>query len=132
MRQPYQVIVIPYHKNLYAVLQRKSGHWQWVSGGGEDNETPLETAQREVKEEIGIEKDIVELKSLAYIPSQNIGHWKDKNILIPEYSFAVETDSFNLSISDEHIRYEWLTYEQALERLEWGSNKEALRELNLA
>ena len=41
----------------YAIFKRSEttgGFWQAISGGGEDDETPLETAKRECLEEAGI------------------------------------------------------------------------------
>ena len=51
MRAPYQTLTILYkekdNKILYAIFYRSSHPiWQFVSGGGEDNETPLETVVR--------------------------------------------------------------------------------------
>ena len=56
MRAPYQTLTILYKekntKILYGIFYRNSHPiWQFVSGGGEDNETPLETVVREIMEE---------------------------------------------------------------------------------
>jgi len=38
----------------YLLMRRENfGVWQWVAGGGEDDETPLEAARRELEEETG-------------------------------------------------------------------------------
>ena len=62
MRAPYQTLTILYkeknNKILYAIFYRSSHPiWQFVSGGGEDNETPLETVVREIMEETSIVVD---------------------------------------------------------------------------
>jgi len=59
MREPFQILVLPYKKTTsvleYAILRRSDAkYWQFVAGGGEDKEKPLETAKRETEEEIGI------------------------------------------------------------------------------
>jgi len=61
-RAPFQVSVLPYTKGpeekpLYAVFRRPQddgGYWQFIAGGGEQAETPLETGKREASEEAGI------------------------------------------------------------------------------
>ena len=56
MRSPFQILVIPFKKNInqikVAIFKRKNSlNWQFIAGGGEDNETPLEAAKRESHEE---------------------------------------------------------------------------------
>lgn len=56
MRAPFQVLVFPYQilneQPRYLIGQRSdNGAWQAISGGGEDNESILEAAKRELKEE---------------------------------------------------------------------------------
>ena len=36
----------------------------------------------------------------------------------------------HLNVSDEHLDCDWLSYEEAMARLTWDSNKTALYELN--
>lgn len=47
-----QVLVIPYKmingKAEYCIFKRSDAlYWQFIAGGGEDKETPLEAAKRE-------------------------------------------------------------------------------------
>ena len=49
--------------------------------------------------------------------------------VIPEYSFAFECDS-ELTLSNEHTEYKWLTYNEARKLLKWDSNKVAMYEIN--
>lgn len=46
MRAPFQILAIPYRfvnqVPVYCVFHRTdSGEWQFIAGGGENNETPL-------------------------------------------------------------------------------------------
>ena len=49
-RAPFQVLVLPFRHNQggqleYAVFRRRDeGYWQFIAGGGENNEKPIETA----------------------------------------------------------------------------------------
>lgn len=58
MRAPFQILAIPYkYKNgipIYCILHRSDyGQWQFIAGGGENNETPEEAAKREIIESLG-------------------------------------------------------------------------------
>lgn len=139
MRAPFQVLVFPFINEkggyLYAIFKRKDFEfWQGISGGGEDNETPPETAKRESFEEaqIGKESKYIQLDSMATIPVANIHNhkWDEGILVLPEYSFGVEVFSKDLKIEKEHSDYQWLTYEEAKELLKYDSSKSALWELN--
>ena len=135
-RAPFQVLVIPFRRSpdlRFCVLQRAdSGHWQWIAGGGEDAETPLEAAQREVAEEVGLVSiQLRPLASRAFVPVDNFAarcDWPASISEIPEHAFAFETGA-DPCLSTEHTDFAWLDYETAFELLRWDSNRSALWEL---
>lgn len=140
MRAAFQILSIPYRiiddSPFYCVFHRADfDQWQFIAGGGEDNETPLEAAKRETFEEGGVRSDKwVELKSLSYIPVAVISekhrrHWSKDTYIIPEYTFAFECKE-NIKLSYEHTECVWLTYHEAARKLKWDSNRTALYELN--
>lgn len=138
MREPYQIISIPYRivndTTLFCIFRRTNGdYWQFIADGGENNEKPIDTALREIKEETGVTAEkVTELKSVAFVPAEVVAenmrtHW-DKNIfVIPEYSFAFECD-LEPFLLNEHTEYKWLTYDEARKLLKWDSNKVAMYE----
>lgn len=138
MRAPFQILAIPYRSGAepaYCVLHRSDlDQWQFVAGGGEDDETPLEAAVREISEETGIKTDgVIQLTSMAYVPANVISerhrqYWAKNIYVLPEYHFAFECVS-ELKLSNEHIGCEWLSFDDAMARLTWDSNKTALYEL---
>lgn len=141
MRAPYQILTILYKKNekkiLYGIFYRNSHPiWQFVSGGGEDNETPVETAIREISEETSMivtKEEIEQLDSKATIPVVNITGeytWGAEVYVVPEYTFAVNAKNFDIKLSSEHKEYKWAEYDEAMEMLRYDSNKTALWELN--
>ena len=73
MRAPFQILAIPYKiidgLPLYCVFHRADfDQWQFIAGGGEDDEMPLQAAIREIYEEACINADnILELKAMCYI-----------------------------------------------------------------
>ena len=142
MRLPYQTLTILYKKSnnkiLYAIFYRNSHPiWQFISGGGENNENPIKTVIREIKEETSLtieRKRVKQLDSRTTIPVLNItGNytWGSKVYVIPEYTFAVEILSDdNIRLSSEHKEYKWVEYDEAMNKLKYDSNKTALWELN--
>lgn len=139
MREPYQILSIPYRivndTTLFCIFRRTNGdYWQFIIGGGEDNEKPIQAALREIKEETSVTAEkLTELKSVAFVPAEIVKenmrtHW-DKNIfVIPEYSFAFECNA-DPTISHEHSEYQWLPYNDARKLLKWDSNKVAMYEI---
>ncbi len=140
MRAPFQILVIPYRSigiaREFAVLKRSDdGSWQFVSGGGEDEETPVQAAGREVLEETGFESDspLIALDSMSSIPKNCFAaaeSWGAGVFVVPEHCFAVNVGNSKLVLSKEHIDLRWLPYAQASELLKWDSNQTALWELN--
>ena len=138
MRAPFQILAVPYRfikgELCFCVFRRAdSDIWQFIAGGGENNEKPSDAALREIKEETGVTAEkLTELKSVAFVPAEIVtetmrAHW-DKNIfVIPEYSFAFECNA-DPTISREHSEYQWLPYDVARKLLKWDSNKVAMYE----
>ena len=141
MRAPFQILAIPFRKISSKEMEFCVFHcsdlnqWQFVAGGGENDETPTEAAAREISEETGIKtNNIIKLTSMAYIPANVISerhrkYWTKDTYVIPEYHFAFECVS-DITLSNEHIRCDWLSYEDTMARLTWDSNKTALYELH--
>ena len=139
MRAPFQILAIPYRgegEYQFCILRRADmDQWQFVAGGGEDDETPVEAALREIREETGVlATSILPLTAMAYVPAAVIAekhrkHWPKDTYVLPEYAFGFACDA-NICLSHEHISREWLSYDEAMRRLTWDSNRTALYELN--
>jgi dATP pyrophosphohydrolase len=138
-RAPFQVLVLPYRQRStdiqYAIFRRAdSGVWQGIAGGGEDHETPRDAAVREMQEEAGITTGrLLELDAVGTVPVEHFREryaWDPALRQIPEYAFGVALDQSEVSLSLEHVEVAWLTFEEALARLRWESNRVALRELH--
>lgn len=141
MRAPLQVLVILYKKEKYEILygiglRSTRNIWQFVAGGGEDKETPIEAAVRELREETSInikKEDLIVLDSKATIPVVSVTGtytWGKDVFVVPEYAFAVNATNFQIKLSNEHTKFKWLEYDKAMEILTYDSNKTALWELN--
>ena len=142
MRQPHQILAFPYKKDdkgnyLYGIFCRneKTERWQGIAGGVEDGETFLEACKREANEEAGISYNapVFELKSISSMPVTNVVKeflWGEDVYLIYEHCFGIDATNESILLSHEHIKMEWLTFEDAYKRLTWDSNRNALWELN--
>lgn len=141
-RAPYNTFIIPFIKEnddvKYCVMLRSDmeNGWQFIAGGGEDAELPIEGARREMVEESGISEDhaLIQLKTFGYVPSFYFSQkaqsaWGNETFVIPNFAFAVEVYDYNITLSDEHTEYRWLNYNEAIEILKFDSNKTALWEL---
>ena len=140
MRAPFQILGIPYRiidsVPQYCILKCKDAeYWQFVAGGGEDNETPIMAAEREIFEETGIEaSNIIKLTSMCYVPANCIAEirrerWTDYTYVLPEYAFVFKCNQ-EIILSKEHLDFLWVGYEEAVKLLKFDSNKTALYELN--
>jgi dATP pyrophosphohydrolase len=99
------------------------GIWQVITGTTEGEETALETAIRETKEEIGLNPDRV--WTIPYItnfftPKTNSIHSS------PVFGMLVNPDD-EIILSEEHDKYEWLHLDLALEKLVLPSHREATK-----
>lgn len=138
MRAPFQILVILFRRTPggpeFAVLKRSdAGYWQFVAGGGEDGEAPVQAARRETKEEVGISGDMTPLDSLSTVPKEcfAVADSRGEDVyVIPQYCFAVDVGACEISLSWEHTECRWVPHEEACSLLEWESNRNALWELN--
>ncbi|MCE0494978.1 NUDIX hydrolase [Vibrio salinus] len=137
MRAPFQVLVFPYHivddEVRFLIGRRKdNGLWQAVSGGGEDNESLLDAAKRELMEETQLTGcHWQQLDAMCMLPKifyAGNEHWAEHPFVIPEYAFSVQV-SGNPRLSSEHTGFRWCDFQEASELLEYDSNKIALWEL---
>lgn len=75
MRAPFQILVILFRRTPggpeFAVLKRSDTHyWQFVAGGGEDEETPIQAAERETQKEVAVSGEMMRLDSLSTVPKE--------------------------------------------------------------
>ena len=111
-------------KNLFLLLHYPSGHWDFVKGKMEKDETTHETAIRETKEETGI-TDIVFAENFEEWIEYNFkyqGELVQKKVVF----FLAETKTKEIKISHEHSGYIWMDYNASMEKTTFDNAKTVL------
>jgi len=128
MPQEFSAGVVVFRKEdsrrIYLLLHYEEGHWDFPKGHIEKGESEEQAARRECVEETGI-------KELALVPNflEKIEYFykRDGKTFHKQVVFLLaETETPDVKISWEHVGFEWLPYEKALERLTFKNAKEVL------
>ncbi|MBW2984716.1 NUDIX domain-containing protein [Candidatus Woesearchaeota archaeon] len=112
----------------YLILHYEAKHWDFPKGNVEAGEEEKATVKREVEEETGI-------KEINFVEGfeEKISYFykKEGQTIYKEVVFYLaETKEKEVKLSFEHIGYEWLDYEKALERLTFKNAKQILEKAN--
>ncbi|MBT8243357.1 MAG: NUDIX domain-containing protein [Nitrosopumilus sp.] len=111
-------------KNLFLLLHYPSGHWDFVKGKMEKDESIKETAIRETKEETGI-TDIKFLENFEEWIEYNFqyqGELVHKKVVF----FLAETNTKDVKISHEHLDYTWMDYNTSMEKTTFDNARTVL------
>ncbi|XOC34060.1 dihydroneopterin triphosphate diphosphatase [Haemophilus influenzae] len=132
------VLVVIYAKNTNRVLmlqrQDDPDFWQSVTGTIESDETPKNTAIRELWEEVWLEisenstalfdcKESIEFEifpHFRYKYAPNVTHCR-------EYWFLLAMEQEFEPVLSEHLAYQWVSPEQAIQMTKSSNNAEAIR-----
>ena len=115
-------------KNEFLLLNYPQGHWDFIKGKIEQNETPYETALRETKEETGI-SNIKFINGFEESVEYNF-KFKNENIHKIVVFFLAKTDEKKIRLSHEHNDYLWLEYNDALKMTTFANAKNVLSKAN--
>jgi 8-oxo-dGTP pyrophosphatase MutT (NUDIX family) len=127
-------------KIKYLLLKYPGGHWGFIKGHGEKNETDEETLCREAQEETGI----IDLKISAGFLGQEKYFYRAKNeekekrikagrgwlIFKKVLYYLAQTEQLQISLSQEHRNYVWMIYSQAYNRVSNLNSKKVLEKAN--
>ena len=110
----------------FLLMKSPRGDWNFVKGRREKGETDYDTLRREIREETGISKFVV----LDYLGDINYIFLKMGVEIEKVVKFYhVSTYNYQVIISQEHVDYVWLEYEQARERLTFWQSKDILKKV---
>ncbi|MBX4192514.1 NUDIX domain-containing protein [Candidatus Parcubacteria bacterium] len=131
MKQAAGGVIIGPEKKVVLVEQHGNS-WSFPKGGVEEGETLLAAAQREIKEETGIE-DAMLIDELGSYERKSIG--KDGQGETDEWGsrkrtfFLFTTETTDLKAQDSEVtQIKWVTLDEAYELLTHPKDKEFLAE----
>lgn len=135
-KHPVSVLVIIHTPALDILVLERAAHpgfWQSVTGSREENEALIDTAQREVLEETGIEAETGMFVNWAMTNTYEIfSEWRHR------YAPGVTQNTehvFSLQVPQpidittapaEHRNWQWLPWQQAAELCFSWSNRDAI------
>lgn len=118
----------------FLILHYNSGHWDFPKGHVEKGETEEQTLTREVFEETGIQDlEIVSgfRKSIYYSYRPGKEERFNKNrarfVFKKVVFYVAKTESLEVSISQEHKGFEWMGFEEAMQKITHGEGKDLLK-----
>jgi bis(5'-nucleosidyl)-tetraphosphatase len=119
------VVVLPNTEPKYLLLHYEAGHWDFVKGNVEPNESEKDTVIRELQEETGIvdARFIDGFKEKIEYFYRRQGATIHKQVIF----FLIETHTEAVKLSYEHVGYVWLDYQNAMERLTFKNAKDVLQ-----
>ena len=109
----------------YLLLHYEAGHWDFVKGNVEPNESEKDTVIRELQEETGIggAQFIEGFKEKIEYFYRRQGATIHKEVIF----FLIETHTEKVELSYEHVGYTWLDYQNAMKRLTFKNAKDVLQ-----
>jgi len=112
----------------YLVLHYELGHWDFIKGRIENDESLKQAVIRETKEETNID----DLKFVDRFEEKIEYFFKrdSKTFFKTVIFFLAETKTKEIKLSDEHIDFKWLDYEEALKQLTFNNAKNILEKAN--
>jgi len=107
---------------VLVIKQARNGNWSFPKGHVENDETEIETAIREVKEEVGI--SVTPLDGFREVISYN----PRANIFKEVVYFVSESKNPSVKIQKEEVSdYKWVRPNHALRTLTFKNDKEVLK-----
>ena len=116
------------NKNEFLLLNYPQGHWDFVKGKIEKNETLHEAALRETREETGISN--IEFFDGFEESVEYDFRFKKEDIHKKVIFFLAKTNEKNIKLSHEHNDYIWLEYDDALKKTTFENAKNVLIKAN--
>ena len=112
----------------FLLLNYPSGHWDLVKGHIENDEDPKDTAIRESKEETGI----TDIKFIDGFKEEieYYFQYNNENIHKKVIFFLSETKQNKIVLSDEHLDFIWLDFDDAMKKITFETAKSVVKKAN--
>ncbi len=110
---------------LYLILKHKAGHWAFPKGHVENNETEVETALREIKEETSLIVTIDD--GFKVINEYQPTRYSIKEVVY----FMARSDTDKVFVQQAEIdNYRWCLYDEAIDLITYENDKKVLLKAN--
>ena len=121
--------IIPYKDGKFLLLhypsmkENEKGHWGFPKGHVEEGEREIDTAKREMKEETGLDVDIVFgfKDEISYFYKFQ-GKLHKKTVIF----FIGIPKSTDVKLSYEHDAFKWVSYEEAKKLITFENERKVL------
>ena len=124
----------------FLLLQYRGGHWGFVKGHIEKNETDEETLRREAREEA----NLIDLEILPKFSTSEVYYYQAKEeeaqkrklanrgtrIFKKVAYYLAKTNQIEIKFSHEHKNFVWLPYDEAFARTTNANSKKVLEKAN--
>lgn len=109
---------------MFLLMHYLGGHWDFVKGHIEEDETLQETALRELTEETGIQHAMIlpNFEEKIYYSYYHEGQKQEKEVIF----MIAETDEKDVTLSHEHQGHKWLNYKDSLKALTFDNAQNVL------
>ena len=107
----------------FLLVHQSNGHHSFPKGHMEENETEIETALREIKEETNLDVDIDSnfRVSISYL-------MESKGVMKESVYFVATPTTFDLINQEGEItECSWNSYDEAIQKIEFDDTKEILK-----
>lgn len=118
----YGCVIIENNKIL--LIKHQKGHWGFPKGHMEKDETPMQTAIREVKEETNIDVEILSKKEYTEIYTTQEG--VNRKVVF----FIAKKIGGKLKPQESEVEIvKWFNFEEAMQTLTYEEAKQTLKEV---
>ena len=116
------------NEKKFLLLKYPSGHWDFVKGKMEKNETEHQTATRETAEETAItDLQFVDgFKQVIEYEFEHEGTPIHKQVIF----FLAQTKTDKIKLSHEHLEYIWMSLDDALKQVTFVNARKVLTNAN--
>ena len=108
--------------NRVLLVKHQKGHWGFPKGHVEKNETEMETAIREVKEETNLDVKIVD--NTRFVEEYITDKGNEKEVV---YFYAKKVGGEIKSQEEEVSETKWFSFEEARQVITYKESKETFR-----
>lgn len=131
MKQEYSAGVVVYYpgtkgREYILIYSNVTRYWGFAKGGIEQGETKQKAAQREVKEETGL--DITIDDGFQHTSSYSFRDKQRNLIRKTVYFFVGRAHAKHVQLSHEHTDFIWLSYHDALAQITYDNDRTVFEE----